>query len=240
MDVILGICTILGGFAAVWFFFDKKAENNISKRKSFFKSKLVISVNDVGDCLNDEELAKTLRKATTLSSKNKDYELQVISSQHSLSKDDVGIKKEVDKTVSEKLQLSARALKLLVWLWQNDHLRDFDENEFINMAKGVLRYTTLELYNPNNQPLDVYFRGNMAFRSMIEFSPVELRKLFDGLKINDLFEMTGGSVYSLPRDVLCTKVIPSIVYTLEKHAAESLDIHTYEHFKINLWSYDIA
>lgn len=244
MNAILAVATILGGITALWFLVEKReALFNVWRFRSF-ERELSIFVNDFGLLDQKEtELIKKLEKASAFLSKSKSYAIKVENKKYKKQLDgqsENGINKELQATISEKLNDTGKALKLLINLKSNEYLQEFSDTEFIDMVKGTLKYSDLSPYNPLLDRLDIWFKGNKAFRTTIEFSSTELQDLFQALKISDLFQIMGGSVVELPRTTLCGKVIPAIVYSLEKYSDQSLNWQTEEHFKIELWNYGVA
>lgn len=244
MEVILAVATILGGMTALWFLVEKReALFDVCRFRSLDRE-LSIFVNDFGILdQEDTELIKTLNKAGVFLRKNKKYAIKVENQKFKKQLDgqsENGINKEIQRTISEKLDDSGKALKLLVHLKNNGYLQAFSDAEFIDMAKGTLKYSNLSPYDPLLDRLDIWFVGNHAFRTTIEFSSTELRELLQALNINDIFQIVDGSVVKLPTNTLCGKVIPAIVYSLEKYSDQSLDWQIEEHFKIASWNYGIA
>lgn len=209
-----------------------------------FERDLSIFVDNCGR-LDQEEtvLQKNIDKACGFLTKNKSYAIKVENKKYKKQlggQSENGINKEINKIISEKLNDTGEALKLLINMKSNGYLKGFSDEEFIDMVKGTLKYSDLRSYNPLLDRLDIWFKGNQAFRTTIDFSSVELQDLFKALKISDLFQIMDGSVVELPRVTLCGKVIPAIVYSLEKYSEQSLSWQIEEHFRIELWNYGIA
>lgn len=244
MEAILAIATILGGITALWFLVEKRKMFFDVCRFRFFERELSIFVNDAGVLVQkDSELIKKLDKACVFSSKNKRYAITVVNNKYKNRLDgcsEEGINKEIHRVISEKLDDTGQALKLLVSLKSHGYLLTFSDAEFLDMVKGTLKYSDLSSYNPLLSRLEVWFKGNQSFRTTIEFTHSELQDLFQALKISDLFQVMDGSVVELPRVTLCNKAIPAIVYSLERYSDQLLDWQIEEYFKIELWNFGIA
>lgn len=244
LAVILAVATILGGITAAWFLYEKRTKILAAFTPSFMSRNLIIRVDDSGNLDQDKlALAKCVEKAKKRIRKNRPAKIKLINNKYQNEiggLDKGGINKKVSQNISEKLDPAANALELLVTLRCNGYLDEFSESEFTDMIIGTLQRADLRPFNPFLERLEVWLSRNAAFRCTIEFDNAELKELFRSMGITHLFQITDGCVLNLPRKTVVKKVIPAIVYSLEKYAEQSLSWQTDDHFKIELWGYGIA
>ncbi|EOB6680555.1 toll/interleukin-1 receptor domain-containing protein [Vibrio vulnificus] len=205
---------------------------------------ILITIDDVGRLTQDEtEFTKNLEKAKSFLTEKQSYQIKVRSEkylsqyQHQC---DVGINANISKKFLTKFNETEQALKLLISLWCNGHLTHFSEHEFVNMAKATLKFSDMSPYDPFLSRLDVWFTKNDSFRYTIDFSNSELCALFEQLGVGDMYDIQPDSVLKLPRTILCTKVIPAMVYSIEKYSDQALIFHVEEQFNLGFWKYGVA
>ncbi|MFS1421220.1 TIR domain-containing protein [Vibrio splendidus] len=221
-----------------------EGSNQNLPRKNVVEQSLLITVDDTGRLTQDEiEFAKNLEKAMSFLSEKQSYQIEVRSEkylsqyQHQC---DVGINADISKKFMEKFKETEQTLKLLISLRCNGHLKSFSDHEFVDMAKATLEISDMSPYDPFLSRLDVWFAKNDSFRGTIGFSNSELRALFDHLGVDDMYDIMPDSVLKLPKEVLCKKVIPAMVHSIEKYSDEALVFHVEEQFNLGFWKYGIA
>ncbi|WP_281947800.1 MULTISPECIES: hypothetical protein [Vibrio] len=241
LEFILAVCTILGGITATWFLFEKQ---DLFANTFKFNRSLLIWVDEKGILDQDEkELIQKLSKASLFLSKKKSYELKVTSKKYQnqlAGQSEKGINKDIDEKMTAKYECTAQALKLLINMRYMKQLEDFTDDEFVMMAKGILSFSDLTPYNPFLDRLEVWFSQNHSFRETVPLSSFERSVLFEHLGIDSMLNIMPSSVVELPRELICDKVVPTMVYSIEKYSGEALCFHLEEQFNLASWQYGAA